>query len=125
MNNYKSMSNIQLKVNQIIEDSNNKKLELLALDDKFRKGEKILEEKIITEFIKLEGMRKTVNHFKALGTTTGAGDVITSNYLKSLINDTSGKISKVLLRMAKDIIEVKRTHRKMSRLTLDDDMFNL
>jgi len=119
------MSKIQLKVNQVIEDSNNKKLELLALDDKFRKGEKTLEEKIITEFIKLEDMIKTVKHFKALGTTTKNGDEINPKYLKSLINDTSGKMSNVLLMMAKDIIEAQRIHRKVINLKFDDDIFNL
>lgn len=125
MNNYKSMSKIQLKANQVIEDSNNKKLEILALDDKFRKGEKTLEEKMITEFIKLEDMRKTVKHFKVLGTTTKNGDEITSKYLRNLINDTSGKMSNVLLMIAKDIIEAQRIHRKIRNLKFDDDIFNL
>jgi hypothetical protein len=108
MNRNKSISELinllEIKQVQLIEDAKKNGLKLNALRDILLKDEITFEDAVISKYIVIKTIKGTVKHFKGLDITTRSRLGITQLYVSRLINGNSNKINKVLLRMAKEIL---------------------
>ncbi len=112
MNENKNISELisLLEINQgkVSEDIKKSGLTLKAIKDLSIEGEITFEDEVISKYIVIKTIKGTVKHFKDSGITTKSGLVITQSYVSELINGTSNKINKVLLRMAKEILKANK-----------------
>jgi hypothetical protein len=116
MNENKNMNELinllKIKKDQLSEDAKKNGLELNALRDILLKDEITFEDEVISKYIVIKTIKDTVKHFKDSGITTKSGSAITQNYVSELIKGNSNKVNKVLLRMAKEILNTVKSAAK-------------
>jgi hypothetical protein len=116
MNENKDISELfnlhEIDKGKVIDGVKKKGLKLNEIKALWLKGEITFEDEIILKYIVVKTIKGTVKHFKDLGITTKSGLVITQSYVSELINGTSNKINKVLLRMAKEILNTNKSAAK-------------
>jgi len=103
------ISLLELNKGKVIKGAKQNGLELNAIRDILLKGEITFEDEVISKYLVVKTIKGTVKHFKDLGITTTSGLVITQLYVSKLINGTSIKINKILLRMAKEILNTNKS----------------
>jgi|TARA_R110002060_G_scaffold68010_4_gene76687 hypothetical protein len=113
MNRNKNISELinllEIQKNNVVEDSKKNGVKLNAIRDLLLKDEITFEDEVISKYLVVKTIKGTVKHFKDSGITTTSGLVITQLYVSKLINGTSNKINKVLLRMAKETINTNKS----------------
>jgi hypothetical protein len=102
------INSLEINKGKVAEDAKKNGLKLKAIRDLSLKGEITFEDEIISRYIVAKTIKGTVQHFKDSGITTKSGLVITQLYVSELINGTSNKINKVLLRMAKEVLKCNK-----------------
>jgi hypothetical protein len=107
---------LEINKGKVSKDAKKNGLKLNAIRDLMLKGEITFEDEVISKYIVVKTIKGTVEHFKDLGITTKSGLVITQPYVSELINGTSNKINKVLLRMAKELINTNKSAAKQRGL---------
>lgn len=116
MNKNKNISEVisllEINKSKVSEDVKINGLELNALRDILLKDEITFEDEVISRYIVVQTIKGTVKYFKDLSITTKSGLVITQSYVSELINGTNNKINKVLLRMAKEILNTNKSAAK-------------
>ncbi len=95
---------LEISKDKVIKGAKKNGLELNAIRDILLKDEITFEDEVISKYIVVKTIKGTVKHFKDAGIPTKSGLVITQPYVSELINGTSKKINKVLLRMAKELL---------------------
>ena len=122
MNKNKNISELinllEINKGKVIGDAKKNGLELYAIRDILLKNEITFEDEVISKYIVVKTIKGTVKHFKDSGITTKSGLVITQPYVSELINGSSNKINKVLLRMAKEILNSNKSAAKQRGLYL-------
>lgn len=112
MNENKNISELinLLKTNKdkVIKGAKKDGLNLNAIRDILVKDEISFEDEVISKYLVVKTIKGTVKHFKDSGITTKSGLVITQTYVSELINGTSNKTNKVLLRMAKEVLKCNK-----------------
>ncbi len=103
---------LEINKNKVIKGAKKNGLELNAIKDILLKGETTFEDEVISKYIVIKTIKGTVKYFKESGITTKSGLVITQLYVSELINGNSNKINKVLLRMAKEILNTIKSATK-------------
>ncbi len=106
------INSLEINKGKAFKDVKKSELKLNAIRDSLIKGEIIFEDEVISRYIVEKTIKGTVKHFKDSGITTKSGLVITQSYVSELINGTSNKINKVLLRMAKEILNNNKSAAK-------------
>jgi hypothetical protein len=116
MNENKNMNELinllEISKDKVIKGAKKNGLELNAIRDILLKDEITFEDEVISKYIVVKTIKGTVKHFKDSSITTKSGLVITQSYVSELINGTSNKINKVLLRMAKEILNTNKSAAK-------------
>ncbi|MCP4989546.1 MAG: hypothetical protein GY928_26880 [Colwellia sp.] len=116
MNENKNISELisLLEINQgkVSKDVKKDELKLNAIKDLSQKDEITFEDEVISKYIVIKTIKGTVKHFKDSGITTKSGLAITQSYVSELINGTSNKTNRVLLRMAKEILNTNKSAAK-------------
>ena len=122
MNRNKNISELinllEIQKNNVVEDSKKNGVKLNAIRDLLLKDEITFEDEVISKYLVVKTIKGTVEYFKDSGITTKSGLVITQPYVSELINGTSNKINKVLLRMAKETINTNKSAAKQRGLYL-------